>query len=194
MYIIGSIDASGHGMGGAFFVPCADATPDNEWYNSYLWRSTLLEDIVKALVTQDNPHGSITNSNFELAATIVQHDVITQVENITKATINTLHDYMPTVYWQRQGSATTSWPTSYLLWLQALHTQVINIYHCTTTSQGPWIEWQTPHMLSKINSQPTCSFWSILSTATALDLMQPKKQDAFYHDSALRRKRSKLGL
>ena len=41
--------------------------------------------------------------------------------DVTEATIGTMHDNTPTVFWHQRGSTTTMGPAAYLLRLQALH-------------------------------------------------------------------------
>ena len=126
--VVGTTDASGHGMGGVFFVPTDTSTADSPDYESYFWRTKFPPEIVSQLVTRDNPHGNITNSDLELAASIAQHDVIAHTVHIEYATIFTAHDNTPTVYWNRKGSTTTTKPAAYLLRLQALHRRHYRYY------------------------------------------------------------------
>jgi hypothetical protein len=112
---IGASDACGVGMGGVFFVPTEDG------YISYLWRQKFPDFITEAMVSWQNPSGNITNSDLELAATIAQHDVITQHIDIRERTVHTLTDNTPTAAWQTKGSTTTTGAAAYLLRLQALH-------------------------------------------------------------------------
>lgn len=119
--IVGATDASGYGMGGVFFVPTPWSTADRPVYHSYCWQSWFPQDIVDNLVSIDNPNGEVTNSDLELAATVAQHDIIAHTTNVVDATVGTLHDNTPTVYWNRNGSATTQGAPAYLLRLQALH-------------------------------------------------------------------------
>ncbi len=115
---IGACDASGCGMGGVLFLPTRSlSTP----YRSLLWREPFTPAVQRALVSTTNPHGSITNSDLELAGTIAQHDVLAHAADIREHTVHNLHDNTPAVYWQRKGSTTTSGPAAYLLRLQAVH-------------------------------------------------------------------------
>ena len=80
-------------------------------------------EITGCLLTQENPQGSITNSDLELTATVVHHDVIASRQGVTEATIRTLHNNFATVMWNCKGSATSEQPAAYLLKLQALQSQ-----------------------------------------------------------------------
>jgi hypothetical protein len=98
--VTGACDAAKADMGGVLFG--ATRAP-------ILWRAT------------DNPTGSITNSDLELAGTITHHDVAAHLGNIRHRTIGTLTDNTPALAWQRKGSTTTTGPAAYLLHCQALH-------------------------------------------------------------------------
>jgi hypothetical protein len=78
-------------------------------------------DIRSEVVATNNPTGSITNSDLELAGTITQHNVATHLGEVRHRTIGTLTDNTPTLAWQRKGSTTTTAPVAYLLRCQALH-------------------------------------------------------------------------
>jgi len=122
--VIGATDASGIGMGGVFFVPYKDH------YTSFVWRHPFDATIRTQLCTEDNPNGSITNSDLELAATVMHHDIIAQTVHMAERTVATLHDNVPTVYWHRKGSTTSEGPATYLLRLQSLHARA---YHYVPT-------------------------------------------------------------
>jgi hypothetical protein len=86
-----------------------------------LWRSPFPPYIQDALVSWDNPAGSVTNSDLELAASIAHQDVLVHAFDLRERTIHTGSDNTPTVYWQRKGSTTTAKAPARLLRLQALH-------------------------------------------------------------------------
>ena len=102
-------------MGGVLFIQTSQGL------SPILWRSTFPAPVVQALVSFDNPSGTITNSDLELAGTIAQLDVLAQVADIREQTIHNLTDNTPTLYWHRKGSTTTTGPAAYLLRLAALH-------------------------------------------------------------------------
>ena len=113
---IGACGASGHGMGGVHFVQLADqsALP-------LLWRAKFPNAVTKSLVSFDNPSGTISNSDLELAGSLGHVDVLVQAVDMRERTTHNLHDNTPTLYWQRKGSTTTTGPAAYLLRLQSLH-------------------------------------------------------------------------
>ena len=62
---LGFTDASGQGAGGVWLNPNRDG-------RHYVWRLKWPADIIAALVSFNNPNGSVTNSDLELAALILQ--------------------------------------------------------------------------------------------------------------------------
>jgi hypothetical protein len=60
-----------------------------------LWRSRFPPDIVKDLVSFDNPSGQVTNSDLELAATLIQHDVAVNHYDVRERTIASGSDNTP---------------------------------------------------------------------------------------------------
>jgi hypothetical protein len=61
-------DASKEGIGG-FWLP-SNITPDQQ---PCVWRHKFSDTIARSLITQDNLHGTLCNSDLELAAVIVGH-------------------------------------------------------------------------------------------------------------------------
>jgi hypothetical protein len=114
---IGACDAAGSGMGGVHFVPGHSAGS----VRPIAWRHQFSSTVTAALVSSNNPHGSISNSDLELAGTVGHHDVLVQATDMREHTTYNLHDNTPAVAWQRKGSTTTNGPAAYLLRLQALH-------------------------------------------------------------------------
>jgi hypothetical protein len=119
--VIGATDASGLGMGGVFFVPTPQSTPDAPTYHSYLWRLAFPESVRQQLLTETNPEGTLTNNTLELTGAIGQHDVIAAQLDVRELTLHNVHDNSAALYWSRKGSVSTSGPEAYLLRLQALH-------------------------------------------------------------------------
>jgi hypothetical protein len=118
----GTTDASGTGMGGVILPPRhllkrALATAGHP----IVWRCRFPPDIVDDLITFENPRGRTTNSDLEMAATIVQHAVITDNYDIHERTVHTATDNTPTLFWHQRGSVSTNTTPAYLLRMQALH-------------------------------------------------------------------------
>jgi hypothetical protein len=112
----GAGDVSKQGMGGVHFV-----TSGNGQVNSLLWRAVWPQKIKDRLVSQDNKTCGVKNSEYELAASVAQFDVLAPCIDILRHAIHNLCDNLSTVVWQRKDAASTNGPIGYLLRLQALH-------------------------------------------------------------------------
>ena len=113
--VYGACDAAGTGMGGAFFVPA------DKGYESILWRERFPQHVQAALVSFDNPSGTINNSDLELCGNVAHHMVVAQTADVREKTVWTGSDNTANVYWMRKGSTTTTGPPAYLLRIQAFH-------------------------------------------------------------------------
>ncbi len=102
----GACDACGDGMGGFYF---------NESEEPVCWRASFPTDVQEALVSYDNPHGTINNSELELAATVLHEKMLTSRENCVEKTVRTFSDNIAAVSWRNKGSTTTEGPAAYLL-------------------------------------------------------------------------------
>jgi hypothetical protein len=108
-------DASGRGMGGIILPPPATRAPP------VVWRLPFPADVQAKLASADNTSGTITNSDLELAATIIQHDVTCQLYDMRERTIHTGTDNRAAEAWQNRKSTTTNSAPAFLLRLQAIH-------------------------------------------------------------------------
>jgi hypothetical protein len=135
--LLGAQDTCGHGMGGVWFPvsqqlqsrpsspSAANETavdPDNrsllapsEDAGPVLWRARFEPDIVKDLVSFNDPSGQVTDSDLELAATIVQHDIAAHHCDVRERTMSGGSDNTPAVAWQGKGSTTTASAPAHLL-------------------------------------------------------------------------------
>ena len=86
-----------------------------------LWRCRFPPEVAATLITDDNPQGTITNSDLELAGQIAHLDVFAQNFQCAGQTVVPLGDNIPSVSWSHKGSTTTLGPTGYLLRLLSLH-------------------------------------------------------------------------
>jgi hypothetical protein len=69
----------------------------------------------------DNPHGSITNSDLELAGSLLHLDALSQCFDIREWTVLSKWDNLSTNFWECQGSTCTNSPPTYLLCLFEMH-------------------------------------------------------------------------
>ena len=108
-----------------------------EWFGNNttdhptLWRQAFPPEITTSLVTYENPHGTISNSDSEQAGHVAHNDVLASIANIGSTTVASYMDNIPALYWTKKGSTSTCVPAAYLLWLQALHQRHYG-YHSRT--------------------------------------------------------------
>ena len=81
----------------------------------YVWLAPFPSSGQQALVSTDNPSGSITNSDLELVGTIAHEATLAVVHDLRHCTIATFSDNTPAVAWGNKASTTTTGPVSYLL-------------------------------------------------------------------------------
>ena len=122
---IGDHDASGTGAGGVWFPhqtldPRQEST-DVPSHAPLLWRFQWPEDIIKSLVTDKNPGGTITNSDLELAGGLLHLEALCQHFDVRERTVLSRTDNLATLFWQRKGSATTTKAPAHLLRLFGIH-------------------------------------------------------------------------
>jgi len=134
--IVGAHDASGLGAGGVWF-PTASAIPRPAKFHHQgprpkghpttptlgpiVWRMPFPQQIRDQLASFKNPKGPITNSDLELAGSLIHHEAAAQCFDVRERTTKSDTDNTPTLFWQRKGSTTTSGPAAYLLRLQSYH-------------------------------------------------------------------------
>ena len=119
---MGYHDAAGTGAGGVWFPtpelhPCANTQPNQP----LVWRTAWPHNITTSLITEANPHGSITNSDLELAGGLLHLDIIAQHFDVRERTILSKTDNLATLFWQRKGSTTTNKAPAHLLRLFGIH-------------------------------------------------------------------------
>ena len=108
-------DACRRGMGGVWLDGPAAAPP-------LVWRSGFSPQISDALITFENPRGTVSISDLELAAIVAQHtDVIAQARDVRERTLWVASDNRAAVSWSTKGSSTSLDARAYLLRLKALH-------------------------------------------------------------------------
>ena len=61
---------------------------------------SLAQHIVRRLVTDDNPQGTITNSDLELAGGLLHLDALTQCFDIRERTVLSKGDNLSTTFWE----------------------------------------------------------------------------------------------
>lgn len=101
--------------GGVWFDALDDTTPP------LLWRQRFPPHVAAALVTSDNPAGTLSISDLELTGVIAHADVLAQDRDVRERTIWLASDNRAAVAWATKGSATSLAARSHLLRVNALH-------------------------------------------------------------------------
>ena len=89
-----------------------------------LWHLQCTDDITTSLVTDSNPTGTINNSELELAGgllQLVQLDIIAHNYDTCECTILSKTDNLATLFWEWNGSTTTTKLPAHLLCLFGIH-------------------------------------------------------------------------
>ena len=124
---VGASDASKAGMGGVWLptslAPTADVAP-------MLWRQAFPPDIQARIVSSQNRHGTITNSDLELGGVIAHLDALAQAQPVAHQGVYYGCDNTPTVAWHQRGSVSSRGATAALLRLHAL---LQRAYHTRAT-------------------------------------------------------------
>jgi hypothetical protein len=119
---VGACDAARPGMGGVWVPPPPSASSlPSETIPPMVWRESFPRNIQDSLVSFANPHGSITNSDLELAGVICHQDIVAAQTDCRELTLATLCDNTPAVAWIKKGSVSNNSSAAYLLRVFALH-------------------------------------------------------------------------
>ena len=73
------------------------------------------------MVSWGNPEGQVTNSDLELAASVIDHTCMANCFDIHEKNPLSLTENTASLWRQRKGSATSTSPPSHLIRLQAIH-------------------------------------------------------------------------
>jgi hypothetical protein len=120
---LGTVDASGQGMGGIWLSADDNCHP-------ILWRSEFPASVQSRLVTYDNPSGNLTNSDLEQLALTCHPDILACEHEIRERSICILSDNTAAVSREHRGSTSTDAPAAYLCRIASLH-QRENRYRLT---------------------------------------------------------------
>jgi hypothetical protein len=121
---LGTVDASGIGMGGTWLPVDSDSAP-------LLWRYKFPPAVSSRLVTSENPSGTLTNSDLEQLALVCHPDILVTEHDTRERTICVLSDNTAAVSREQRGSTSTDAPAAYLCRIAALH-QRENRYRLTS--------------------------------------------------------------
>ena len=105
-HFAGYHDAAAEGAGGVWFSLAEPMQP-------CVWRDKFPPDIASDVISDNNPNGSLTNSDLELAAEVLAVGVIMDRGPCIKhAPIGTLCDNTPTVSWVEKMASKAKTPTA----------------------------------------------------------------------------------
>ena len=111
---LGSVDASGTGMGGVWIHTQAI-------HNPIIWRQRFPPSVTARLVTTDLPSGDLTNSDLEHAALTCHPHLLAQLHDIRELTVAAMSDNTAAVSRESRGSTSVDAPAAYLCRLSALN-------------------------------------------------------------------------
>jgi len=122
-HYLGAVDASQRGIGG-FWVATKYSPP----HQPLLFRYEFPPHIQQKLVSAANPTGSLTNSDFELAAIVLGTATLAENTSMQHDSIWCGSDNTPAVSWCKRGSPTSTNANAHLVrWLAQLTRR-----HCLT--------------------------------------------------------------
>jgi hypothetical protein len=135
--------------------------PKND--KAYIWHAEFPTSIQRKLVSHSYPHGTIANSNLELAGTIAHHMVLMDAGfPVAGETTHTGYNNTPAVAWQTKGSTMTNRAAATLLQEAALHQREHGYLSTIDYLPGSRSPWQT--MSAKNGNYRTPRFSPILIT------------------------------
>ena len=114
---LGFCEAPGLGAGGVWLNPTRTG-------QNLVWRHPWPPEIIASLVSSTNPQGTITKSDLELPALVLQEAVLLEaVPKAPMAAPRSGSDNTPTVSWNTHESSITNPVVAYLLRICALHSR-----------------------------------------------------------------------
>jgi hypothetical protein len=134
------VDASGSGVGGVWLNGTKPLKP-------YVWRMQWPDDITKNLVSYDNPNGTISNSDLEMAGVLLAWLVIEQLAPISlqHSTVGIFCDNTPAVSWSNRLQSSKSIIAGHLLRVMALRQHIHRSSPCLTISIAGVINTMADH-------------------------------------------------
>jgi hypothetical protein len=185
---IGACDAAASGMGGVHFVPTQDGII------SLLRRAKFDASVTARLVTFRNRKGDITNSDLELATSVVHADVLDQQVDIREHTIHNFYHNTATKYWHDKGLTTSAAPAAYLLRLQSLHQRFHShiLMHDYIPGDANRLADECSRLWRLTDSELLARFNSLYPQTRSWQLCRPTLQMLFATASALCSVRSAL--
>jgi hypothetical protein len=138
------------------------------------------------LVSFDNPSGSITNSDLELA------EVLCHQDDCCELTLATLCDNTPAVAWIKRGSVSNNSSAAYLLRLFALHCR--HHRYLTEVSHIPGVLNTMADGASRLWHLSDTAFLSNLSAERIMGVLLTEIEDEFRHDLLFAQEATESGV
>ena len=86
-----------------------------------IWRAHFPSDVVRNLITWDNPQGKFIKSDLELTTSVLHHDCIAYFSDVLKKKNLSQANNISCMWWQQKVSDTCMLPHDHILQLQVLH-------------------------------------------------------------------------
>lgn len=188
---LGDHDASGSGAGGAWFPSSQVNTRHNHAPDTAIaWRLQWPPDITAALVSSDNPNGTITNSDLELAGGLLHLDACVHCFDVRERTILSRTDNLATLFWQRKGSSSLDSCPAHLLRLFGIHQRYHRYVprHDYLPGKSNLLGDHASRLFHLSDEQFLTYLSSLLPQSTTFKLWTPSPQIVSAVISALRRK------
>jgi len=149
---IGYCDMSKMGAGSVWFGAQKNLPP-------IVWRMAFPQDIQDRLVSHDNPHGSLSNSDFEMAGLLLHWLVLENLTNLQHAHVATGCDNSPTVAWAHCLISSKDAIAAHLLRALALCMMVhqVSLWHPSILPVKP-ITWWMWHCRHSCHTPPITTF------------------------------------
>ena len=80
-----------------------------------VWRLRWPQFIIDQLVTSENPDGTISNSDLELAGGLLHLEALAQCFDIRERTVLSKTDNLNALFWQRKGATSSDKVPPHLL-------------------------------------------------------------------------------
>ena len=195
--LLGDHDASKEGAGG-IWIPSShiNMREPHSSQKAILWRTEWPEDIKKCLVSDQNPNGTITINDLELAGGLLHLDAAAQNFDVRERTILSRTDNQAALYWQRKASTTTTKSPAHLLRLFGLHQRYHRYVprHDYIPGEINKLADDASRLFELTDSQLLSHFTRLYPQNLSYELWTPRKQMLSAVITSLRKKRCKREL
>ena len=124
--------------------------------------------ITDRLVSSDNPNGTISNSDLELAGGLLHLEALAQCFDIRERTVLSKTDNLSALFWQRNGSTSSDKVPPHLLRLFGIHQR----YH-RYVPRHDYISGKSNHVADALSRDFLLSWNELLNSLSSVLPMQP---------------------